>query len=129
MPASPDPTMIRTGDLAVDCVAKSATVGGEPVRLKLKESQLIELLSLRKDTILTREALLAHLYGTVDQPEIKIVDIFIDRLRAKLAHSTARIVETSIAGVMGFRLIGPPTPSGQREAPGGPHRTGGVNDE
>ena len=121
--------MIRIGDLVVDCVAKTATVGREPVRLKLKESQLLEVLSLRKDTILTREALLAHLYGTVDQPEIKLVDIFLDRLRAKLAHSTARIVETSFAGVMGFRLIGPPTPSGQRQAPGGLHRTGGVSDE
>jgi DNA-binding response OmpR family regulator len=55
--------------------------------------------------------LLAHLYGSVDQPEIKIVDILLDKLRRKLAHSTAHIIETSHAGVMGFRLVGPPAPS------------------
>ena len=99
------PSSIRTGDLVVDCVAKTATVGGRYVHLKMKEYQVIECLSLHRDTVLTREALLAHLYGTVDQPETRIVDIFIDRLRRKLAHATARIVETSHAGVMGFRLI------------------------
>jgi len=102
------PSSIRTGNLVVDCLAKTATVGGQSVHLGMKEYQVIECLSLHRDTILTREALLAHLYGTVDQPEIKILDIFIDRLRRKLAHATAHIVETSHAGVMGFRLIGPP---------------------
>jgi two-component system, cell cycle response regulator CtrA len=102
------PTSIRTGDLVVDCVAKTATVGGQHVHLGMKEYQLVECLSLHRDTVLTRAALLAHLYGSVDQPEIKIVDIFIDKLRRKLAHATAHIVETSHAGVMGFRLIAPP---------------------
>jgi two-component system cell cycle response regulator CtrA len=102
------PSSVRTGDLVVDCIAKSATVGGQPLHLKMKEYQLVECLSLHRDTVLTREALLAHLYGSVDQPEIKIVDIFIDKLRRKLAHATAHIVETSHAGVMGFRLIAPP---------------------
>ena len=102
------PSSIRTGDLVVDCVAKTATVGGQPVHLGMKEYQLVECLSLHHDTVLTRAALLAHLYGTVAQPEIKIVDILLDKLRRKLAHATARIVETSHAGVMGFRLIGPP---------------------
>src|ERR1700721_78470 len=131
MPALPDPPpiQIRTGDLVVDRIAKTATVGGEPLRLKLKESQLIQFLSLRKDTILTRAMLLEHLYGIGDQPEIKIVDIFIDKLRAKLAHSTARIVETSAAGEMGFRLIGPPPRGGRRDTPGRPQPTGDPADE
>ena len=102
------PSSVRTGDLVVDHVAKSATVGGQHVHLGLKEYQLVECLSLHRDMVLTREALLGLLYGSVDQPEIKIVAIFIDKLRRKLAHATAHIVETSHAGVMGFRLIGPP---------------------
>ena len=120
MPASPDhsPTQIRTGDLVIDCVAKIATVAGEPLHLKLKESQLIEILSRRKEIVLTREMLLDHLYGGVDQPEVKIVDIFMDKLRRKLAHSTARIVETSSGDGMGFRLIAPPAPRGRPDAPG-----------
>ena len=102
------PSSIRTGDLVVDCVAKAATVGGRSVHLGMKEYQVVECLSLHGDTVLTREALLAHLYGSVDQPESKIGEFLLDKLRRKLAHSTAHIVETSHAGVMGFRLIGPP---------------------
>jgi two-component system cell cycle response regulator CtrA len=104
------PSSIRTGNLVVDCVAKTATVGGQHVHLGMKEYQVVECLSLHRDTVLTREALLARLYGCVDQPEIKILEAFIDRLRRKLAGSTAHIVETSHAGVMGLRLIGPPAP-------------------
>ena len=104
------PTTIRTGNLAVDLIAKTAIVAGQHVHLGAKEYQVIECLCLHRDTVVTREALLAHLYGTVDQPEVKIVDMFIDRLRRKLAHATAHIVETSHAGVMGLRLIGPPAP-------------------
>jgi two-component system cell cycle response regulator CtrA len=107
----PAPSSIRTGNLVVDCVAKTATVAGQHVHLGMKEYQVVECLSLHRDTVLTREALLAHLYGTVDQPEIKILDMFIDKLRRKLAHATAHIVETSDAGVMGLRLIAPSAPS------------------
>jgi two-component system cell cycle response regulator CtrA len=131
MAASPQqaPSLIRTGDLVIDPAAKRITVGGEPVRLKLKEWQLIELMSLRKDTVLTRRMLLDHLYGGVDHPEIKIVDIIMDKLQRKLAHSTARIVETSSGDGIGFRLIGPPASRGRRGAPEGPPRGGDVRDE
>ena len=126
MPASPHhaPTQIRTGDLVVDLVAKSAMVAGDPLRLKAKEWPLIEILSRRKDTVLTREMLLDHIYPPPDQPEIEIIDIFMHRLRGRMAHSTARIVETSAGDVMGFRLIGPPAPSQRGAAPGGPQQSG-----
>jgi two-component system cell cycle response regulator CtrA len=131
MGASPKqaPLLIRTGDLVIDCVAKRITVGGEPVRLKLKEWQLIEVMSLRKDTVLTRQMLFDHLYGSIDHPEIKIVDIFMDKLQRKLAHSTARIVETSAGDVMGFRLVGPPASRARGAAPEGPQQSSGVRDE
>ena len=131
MPVSPDhpPSRIRTGDLVIDRVARTASVAGEPVHLKLKETQLIEILSLRKDTVLTREMLLDHLYGSGDQPELMIVDIFMDRLRRKLAHSTARIVETSAGDDIGFRLIALPAPRGRPDAPGWPRHNGDATDE
>ena len=131
MPASPDhtPMQIRTGDLVIDRVARTATVAGEPVHLEPKETQLIEVLSLRKDTILTREMLLDHLHACVDQPVIKVVDVFLDKLRRKLAHSTARIVETSPGEGMGFRLIARPAPRGRSDAPGAPRCNGDATDE
>jgi two-component system, cell cycle response regulator CtrA len=107
MPAGAETNLVRTGDLVLDLVAKRVMVGDKPVHLEGKAYPLLELMSLRRDTVLTREAMLENLYGGVDLPEARIVDIFIDRLRKKIAHSTARIVETSHAGVMGFRLIAP----------------------
>ncbi len=108
MSSNADIALIRTGDLVLDLITKTVTVGGNPVHLEGKAYPLLELMSLRKDAVLTREMMLENLYGSRDLPEIKVVDIFINRLRDKIAHSTARIVETSHAGAMGFRLIGPP---------------------
>jgi two-component system cell cycle response regulator CtrA len=99
--------VICTGDLALDLATKTVRVGGKLVHLGGKAYTLLELMSLRKDTVLTREMMLENLYGGVDPPQIKIIDICLDKLRGKLAHSSARIVETSQVGVIGFRLIGP----------------------
>ena len=45
---------------------------------------MLELLSLRKGTTLTKEMFLNHLYGGMDEPELKIIDVFICKLRKKL---------------------------------------------
>ncbi len=52
-----------------------------------KEYQMLELLSLRKGTTLTKEMFLNHLYGGMDEPELKIIDVFICKLRKKLASA------------------------------------------
>jgi two-component system cell cycle response regulator CtrA len=61
-----------------------------------KEYQCFELLALRMGTTLTKEMFLSHLYGDIDEPEIKIVDVFICKLRKKLAEATGgtRFIET-----------------------------------
>jgi DNA-binding winged helix-turn-helix (wHTH) protein len=58
------------------------------VHLTGKEYQMLELLSLRKGTTLTKEMFLNHLYGGMDEPELKIIDVFICKLRKKLAQAT-----------------------------------------
>jgi len=58
------------------------------VHLTVKEYQILELLSLRKGTTLTKEMFLNHLYGGMDEPEIKIIDVFICKLRKKLAGAS-----------------------------------------
>ena len=77
--------VIRTGDLVVNLDARSVEVHGKPVNLTGKEYQILELLSLRKGTTLTKEMFLNHLYGGMDEPELKIIDVFICKLRKKLA--------------------------------------------
>jgi two-component system cell cycle response regulator CtrA len=66
------------------------------VHLTGKEYQMLELLSLRKGTTLTKEMFLNHLYGGMDEPELKIIDVFICKLRKKLASATsgAHYIET-----------------------------------
>ena len=82
-------TIIKTGQIAVNHDAKSVEVEGSPVNLTGKEYQMLELLSLRKGTTLTKEMFLNHLYGGMDEPELKIIDVFICKLRKKLSEATA----------------------------------------
>jgi two-component system cell cycle response regulator CtrA len=63
-------------------------VSGSRVHLTGKEYQMLELLSLRKGTTLTKEMFLNHLYGGMDEPELKIIDVFICKLRKKLANAS-----------------------------------------
>jgi two-component system, cell cycle response regulator CtrA len=72
----------------VNLDAKSVDVDGKSVHLTGKEYQILELLSLRKGTTLTKEMFLNHLYGGMDEPELKIIDVFICKLRKKLAEAT-----------------------------------------
>ena len=78
-------SVIKTGDILVNLDAKTVEVGGMRVHLTGKEYQMLELLSLRKGTTLTKEMFLNHLYGGMDEPELKIIDVFICKLRKKLA--------------------------------------------
>ncbi len=81
-------SVITTGTLLVNLDAKTVEVAGQRVHLTGKEYQMLELLSLRKGTTLTKEMFLNHLYGGMDEPELKIIDVFICKLRKKLAAAT-----------------------------------------
>ncbi|MDH3667969.1 MAG: response regulator transcription factor [Paracoccaceae bacterium] len=81
-------SIIRTGKIAVNLDAKTVEANGHPVHLTGKESQMLELLSLRKGSTLTKEMFLNHLYGGMDEPEVKIIDVFICKLRKKLSVAT-----------------------------------------
>jgi len=80
-------SIIKTGAIAVNLDAKTVEVSGAPVHLTGKEYQMLELLSLRKGTTLTKEMFLNHLYGGMDEPELKIIDVFICKLRKKLSEA------------------------------------------
>jgi len=81
-------SVIQTGDLLVNLDTKMAEVNGASVQLTGKEYQMLELLSLRKGTTLTKEMFLNHLYGGMDEPGVKIIDVFICKLRKKLANAS-----------------------------------------
>jgi two-component system cell cycle response regulator CtrA len=81
-------SVIRTGMINVNLDAKTVDVDNKTVHLTGKEYQMLELLSLRKGTTLTKEMFLNHLYGGMDEPELKIIDVFICKLRKKLSEAT-----------------------------------------
>ncbi|SPF80811.1 response regulator transcription factor CtrA [Pseudoprimorskyibacter insulae] len=81
-------SIITTGKISVNLDAKTVEAGGSSVHLTGKEYQMLELLSLRKGTTLTKEMFLNHLYGGMDEPELKIIDVFICKLRKKLCEAT-----------------------------------------
>lgn len=88
-------SIIRTGRLSVNLDKKTVEIDGQRVHLTGKEYAMLELLSLRKTTTLTKEMFLNHLYGGMDEPELKIIDVFICKLRKKLASiSGENYIET-----------------------------------
>jgi two-component system cell cycle response regulator CtrA len=89
------PTEIQLGNLTIDLPTRRALVDGTVVPLTGKEYQCLEFLALRRGTTVTKEMFLAHLYGGMDEPEMKIIDVFICKLRRKLADAGCPpVVET-----------------------------------
>ncbi len=81
-------SVIRTGKLVVNLDTRSVEVDSKPIHLTSKEYAILELLSLRKGSTLTKEMFLNHLYGGIDEPELKIIDVFVCKLRKKLAEAS-----------------------------------------
>ena len=81
-------SVIKTGKLVVNLDTRSIEINGRRLHVTGKEYSILELLSLRKGTTLTKEMFLDHLYGGIDEPELKIIDVFICKLRKKIAVAT-----------------------------------------
>ena len=80
--------VITAGDLTVNLGHKTVLVAGSVVDLTSKEYKILELLAFRKGMTLSKEVLLNHLYGGLDEPGTKIIDVFICKLRKKLARAS-----------------------------------------
>jgi len=89
-------SVIEIGALKVNLDARTVEIEGKPVHLTGKEFGIMELLALRKGATLTKEMFLNHLYGGMDEPEAKIIDVFVCKLRKKLANAAdgANFIET-----------------------------------
>jgi two-component system cell cycle response regulator CtrA len=106
-------SMLRVGPLELNLDTREVTVGGKPLRLTGKEYAILELLVLRKGMVLTKEAFLNHLYGGMDEPEMKIIDVFVCKLRKKLAVAGAGTLIGTVWG-RGY-VIRPPEHHGRAE--------------
>jgi two-component system, cell cycle response regulator CtrA len=81
-------SVVQTDDLSVNVDAKTVHINQVRVHLTGKEYQMLELLSLRRGTTITKEMFLSQLYGGMDEPEIKIIDVFMCKIRKKLAQAS-----------------------------------------
>jgi two-component system, cell cycle response regulator CtrA len=79
---------VQTGDLIISFDTKKVEVNGSAVYLTNKEYKMLELLALRKGMTITKETFLNYLYGGMDEPEGKIIDVFMCKLRKKLANAS-----------------------------------------
>lgn len=80
-------SIIRIGRMTVNLQARRVEVDGNVVHLTSKEYSILELLCLRKGATLTKDVFLNHLYGGMDEPELKIIDVFVCKLRKKLMEA------------------------------------------
>ncbi|RYY17952.1 MAG: response regulator transcription factor, partial [Alphaproteobacteria bacterium] len=80
--------VVTVDDLTINIDKKFVKVAGTSINLTTKEYQMLELLALRKGTAITKEMFLNQLYGGMDEPELKIIDVFICKLRKKLANAS-----------------------------------------
>ena len=81
-------SVIQTDDLVVNLDTKMIEIDGARVHLTAKEYQMLEMLALRKGMTLTKEMFLSQLYGGMEEPQIKIIDVFVCKLRKKLATAS-----------------------------------------
>lgn len=80
--------VIEVGPIQLDLNSKSVTVNRKPLELTTKEYNLLEMLALRKGSVLSKETFLNHLYGGIDEPQAKIIDVMICNLRKKISKIT-----------------------------------------
>ena len=99
---------LTVGGLTLNLASKEVTVKGRHVHLTGKEYAILELLMLRKGVVLTKEVFLNHLYGGLDEPEVKIIDVFICKLRKKLSVAEAGDLIGTVWG-RGYVLRDPET--------------------
>ena len=76
--------VVRTGAMEINLNSKIVTIGGKVLHLTSKEYALLELLGMRKGTTINKEQFLNHLYGGMDEPEMKIIDVFLCKIRRKI---------------------------------------------
>ena len=104
-------SIIRIGEVSVNLDSKTVKVAGQPLNLTPKEYAVLELLSLRKGRVLTKDTILNHLYGGVDEPGYLLVFVYICKLRQKIKLATGgkSYIETSFG--QGYVMRVPEAPA------------------
>lgn len=79
-------SIVEVGELKINMDAHTTVIGKEPVHLTAKEQSLLEFMAMKKGQVVTKEQFLTHLYNGMDDPELKIVDVFVHKVRKKIVQ-------------------------------------------
>lgn len=85
-------SLLQVGPLALDLTAQRATVDGQPIQITGKHFKILELLMLRQGQCVTKDQILDHLYNGMDEPNIKIIEVFICKMRKVLPEGLLQTV-------------------------------------
>jgi two-component system cell cycle response regulator CtrA len=88
-------SVVTIKNLTIDFVLGQVTANGTRINLTRKEYAMLELLALRKNNTISKDAFLNHLYGGMDEPQLKIIDVFLCNLRKKLRAHNVDYIETN----------------------------------
>lgn len=99
--------VVQVGRLTVNLEARTAQIDDQALHLTGKEYGILELLAMRRGSTLTKDQFLNHLYGGMDEPELKIIDVFICKLRKKIARATGGETYVETVWGRGYRLCEP----------------------
>jgi two-component system cell cycle response regulator CtrA len=102
-------SVIEIGPLSLDFGSRIVTINGDEVPLTSKEYSMLELLALKRGSIITKETFLNHIYGGMDEPDMKIVDVFICKLRKKMADASGGLNFIETIWGRGYTLKENPT--------------------
>jgi two-component system, cell cycle response regulator CtrA len=110
-------SVVRCGDLTLKLDQKRAEIGGRDVGLTTKEYEMLQLLATRMGSAITKDMFLSHLYGGMDEPEQKIIDVFICKLRKKLVQASGGKDYIETIWGRGYMLREPPPKRAAAERP------------
>ena len=78
---------ISVGQLVFNSIDRSVTVAGQPVALTPRERGVLEILLLNISQVISKEKIALHLFGFDDEASVKSIELYISRLRKKIANS------------------------------------------
>ena len=94
-----EPTILEAGGITLDLRSRKAVVEGRTMDLTAREFTMLETLMYHRDQVLSREQLLAHVWGYDYDPGSNVVEVYVGYLRKKLGTNAIETVRG-----MGYRL-------------------------
>ena len=96
---------IEIGNMMIDLHRKVVNIAGKNVALTKKEYEIANLLGVRRGAVLSKASFINHLYDGRDEPESKIVDVFVCKLRHKLEKAGLRGAAIQTVWGQGYKLV------------------------